>query len=165
VNPGDIAQAGIAAYIPDPVGTTGAAAAPAAKIERPKKPAPARATERTKSTDDQTADSNGAVGTTGTQQGGAAGGTGPVRLGTGAGLTLLKRVTPTYPRALDLAHMAGSVVLDAVIHRDGTIGDITVLRSSHPSFTQAAIDAVKQWQYTPIPFEGIVTVTVNFTPR
>ena len=27
----------------------------------------------------------------------------------------------------------------------------------------AAIDAVKRWRYTPLPYEGIVSVTVNFT--
>jgi TonB family protein len=58
------------------------------------------------------------------------------------------------------------VVLDAIIHRDGTIGDVTVLRSTNEAFAQAAIAAVKRWRYTPIPDEGIVTVTVNFTiPR
>ena len=53
-------------------------------------------------------------------------------------------------------------MLDAIIHRDGTIGDVTVLKSTNDAFTQAAIAAVKQWKYTPIPYEGIVTVTVNF---
>ena len=57
-------------------------------------------------------------------------------------------------------------MLDAVIHRDGTIGEITVLQSSNPAFERAAIEAVKQWRYTPLPHEGVVTVTRNFTvPR
>jgi len=66
---------------------------------------------------------------------------------------------------LEILH-PGQVVLDAIIHRDGTIGDVTILRSTNEAFAQAAITAVKQWKYTPLPYEGIVTVTVNFTlPR
>jgi TonB family protein len=63
------------------------------------------------------------------------------------------------------ARLEGTVVLDAVIHRDGTIGDITVVKSSASAFERAAIDAVKQWRYTPLPYEGILTVTLNFTMR
>jgi TonB family protein len=90
----------------------------------------------------------------------------PVRLGAGQKLGLLKKVDPVYPPTMQAAGVEGFVVLDAVIHRDGTIGDITVLKSSNPAFEQAAIDAVKQWRYTPLPYEGIVTVTLRFTaPR
>jgi protein TonB len=93
-------------------------------------------------------------------------GSGPVNLGTGAGLTLVKRVTPTYPRLMEQVRMPGTVVLEAIIHRDGSIGDITLKSATNDAFAQAAREAVKQWRYTPIPYEGIVTVTVNFTlPR
>jgi TonB family protein len=61
------------------------------------------------------------------------------------------------------ARVEGMVVLDAVIHRDGTVGDIKVLKSSGPFFERSAIEAVKQWRYAPIPYEGILTVNVNFT--
>ena len=95
--------------------------------------------------------------------GGSGAGSGPVRLGGGQGLALLKRVEPIYPPAMQSARVAGMVVLDAVIHRDGTVGDIKVLKASGPFFEKAAIDAVKQWLYAPIPYEGVLTVTVNFT--
>lgn len=88
---------------------------------------------------------------------------GPVRLGSGGTLTLLKKVSPIYPSVMQSARVPGIVVLDAVIHSDGTIGDITVLRSTNDLFARAAIEAVKKWRYTPLPYEGIVTVTVNFT--
>ena len=94
--------------------------------------------------------------------GAGGGGSGPVRLGSGEGLTLLQKVTPTYPHVLEAAKIHGVVVLEAIIHRDGTIGDINVLRSTHDAFARAAVDAVKQWRYSPLPFEGLVTVTVNF---
>jgi protein TonB len=88
----------------------------------------------------------------------------PVRLGSGDRLGLIKKVDPVYPSTLQAGGIAGTVVLDATIHRDGTIGDVTVLRSSNPAFEQAAVEAVKQWRYTPLPYEGIVTVTIRFMP-
>jgi protein TonB len=87
-----------------------------------------------------------------------------VRLGSGDRLGLIKKVDPVYPSTLQAGGIAGTVVLDATIHRDGTIGDVTVLRSSNPAFEQAAVEAVKQWRYTPLPYEGIVTVTIRFMP-
>jgi len=86
-----------------------------------------------------------------------------VRFGSGGQLTLIKRVQPIYPPLMQSARMNGQVVLDAIIHPDGTIGDITVLRSTNDAFTQSAIAAVKQWRYTAPGFEGILTVNVNFT--
>lgn len=88
---------------------------------------------------------------------------GPMRLGSGGNITLLRKVQPAYPPMMQSARISGLVVLDAIIHADGTIGDVTALRSSNPAFTKAAIDAVKQWKYAPIGFEAILTVTVNFT--
>jgi TonB family protein len=90
-------------------------------------------------------------------------GTGPVRLGTGGNLTLIKRVTPIYPSIMQSARMPGQVVLDAIIHPDGSIGEIRVLQSTNDAFAQSAIAAVKQWRYSAPGFEGILTVNVNFT--
>ena len=87
-----------------------------------------------------------------------------MRLGSGERLGLIKKVDPIYPPTLKAAGVPGVVILDATIHRDGTIGNVTVLKSSGPEFEQAAIDAVRQWRYTPLPYEGIVTVTIRFTP-
>jgi TonB family protein len=90
----------------------------------------------------------------------------PVRFGSGEGLGLIKKVNPVYPPTMEAARQEGTVVLDAVIHRDGTIGDIKIVRSPSSEFERAAIAAVKQWRYSPLPVEGIVTVTINFTlPR
>jgi TonB family protein len=90
----------------------------------------------------------------------------PVRLAAGQGPSLLRKVNPIYPRTMEAAGIEGVVVLDAVIHRDGTIGNITVLQASNAAFERSAVEAVRQWRYTTLPFEAIVTVTVNFTqPR
>jgi TonB family protein len=86
-----------------------------------------------------------------------------VRLGSGGNVTLIKRVQPIYPAVMQSARMNGQVTLDAIIRPDGTIGDITVLRSTNDAFAQSAIAAVKQWRYTALGYEGILTVNVNFT--
>ena len=160
VSPAGVVQTGIAAYVAGPVGTAGTSAAKPA-IE-PKKTTIARVA-KTAPAEDQSdaAQATGGAGTPGGQ-----GGSGPVRLGSGGSLTLLNKVTPVYPAIMQSARMPGQVVLDAIIHHDGTIGDVTVLQSTNDAFAQAAMVAVKQWRYTPIPYEGILTVTVNFTmPR
>ena len=150
-------QTGIAAYVPGSVGTAGASQAKPA-VE-PKKTTIAH-TAKTALKEDQ---SDAAQPTTGAGTAGGQAGGGPVRLGTSEGPTLMNKVMPVYPAIMQSARVPGQVVLDAIIHRDGTIGDLTVLRSTNNAFAQAAIVAVKQWRYTPIPYEGILTVTVNFT--
>jgi TonB family protein len=146
--------AGIAAYV---AGTTGVSTS---KPAEPKKIVPTMKAAKEAPQDDQSHAAS-AAGSTGVVGGQPA--VGPVRLGTGGTLTLVKKVTPLYPSAMRSARIPGLVVLDAIIHSDGTIGDVTVLRSTNDAFTRAAIDAVKQWRYTALPYEGIVTVTVNFT--
>jgi TonB family protein len=160
LSPAGVMQAGIAAYVPGPVGTA-RTSEPKPAIE--KKPTPIARAAKAAPKEDQSdaAQSTGAAGSPGGQAG-----SGPVRLGAGGNLTLLNKITPVYPAVMQSARMEGQVVLDAIIHHDGTIGDVTVLRSTSDAFAQAAIAAVKQWRYTPIPYEGILTVTVNFTmPR
>ena len=150
-------QVGIAAYVPGPAG-----ARPSAVVAAPKKPMP-RAERKASQPKDEPASASQSVGTAGTQGAGASGGTSPVRIGSGGDLSLLQRVQPIYPRVLEAARVPGTVVLDAIIHRDGTIGEVTILKASRPEFAQAAIAAVKQWRYSPLPYEGVLTVTVNFT--
>src|SRR5262245_24208001 len=150
-------QVGIAAYVSGPAGAEPASEPKPAAVER--KPTPiARAAKTPPNEDRSDSPGGGAAGTPGGQAGG-----GPIRVGSGGSLTLLKKVIPVYPALMQSARIPGRVVLDAIIHRDGTIGDVTVLQSTNASFAQAAVAAVKQWRYTEIPFEAIVTVTVNFT--
>jgi TonB family protein len=154
---------GIGAFIitGGPVGTS----ATSQPVEK-KAAAPVKAAKKTLPSTEPMATMAGSANTAGAGAGQAGGVAGPVRLGTGGeGLALLKRIQPTYPPAMQASRVEGTVVLDAVIHRDGTVGDIKVLKSSGPFFERSAIDAVKQWLYAPIPYEGILTVTVNFTLR
>jgi protein TonB len=88
--------------------------------------------------------------------------TGPVRVAPGQGPGLIKRVEPKYPPIAQAARMQGTVVLDAIIHKDGTVGEIKILKSGGDLFDQAAVDALKQWRYTASPYDVILTVTVHF---
>jgi TonB family protein len=158
VNPEGLPSGGIAAYVSGPVGGTPTVVAP-----RPEPKKTTLKTEAAKSAPkDDHSDAGTAVGTAGVAGAGQTG-SGPVRLGSGGNITLLKRVQPVYPAAFQSARVPGQVTLDAIIHADGTIGDITVLRSTNDAFARSAIDALKQWKYAPIGFEAILTVTVNFT--
>jgi protein TonB len=80
---------------------------------------------------------------------------------------LVLQVRPQYPRLAMQAHVQGTVVLQAVIGKDGTVHDLRVI-SGHPLLAPAAIEAVKQWRYRPYllnnePVEVDTQVNVNFT--
>jgi protein TonB len=80
--------------------------------------------------------------------------------------TKLKNVAPVYPDAAKQARVQGVVILECTIGPRGDVADVKVLRGI-PLLDQAAIDAVKQWVYTPTLLNGvavpvIMTVTVNF---
>jgi TonB family protein len=81
--------------------------------------------------------------------------------------TKIKDVKPVYPAIAQSARVAGMVTIEATIGFDGKVVDAKVVRSS-PLLDQAALDAVRQWEYTPtllngVPVSVLVTVTVNFT--
>jgi protein TonB len=72
-----------------------------------------------------------------------------------------------YPSIAQSARVQGVVILEATIGENGRVKDVKVLRSI-PLLDQAAIDAVRQWEYTPtllnnVPVPVIMTVTVQFT--
>lgn len=79
---------------------------------------------------------------------------------------LIKKVEPIYPEAAKQAGIEGVVILEVEIDEQGKVTRTTLLRSV-PPLDQAAIDAVKQWQYEPAIIDGkptplIFTVTVAF---
>jgi TonB family protein len=90
---------------------------------------------------------------------------GPVRVAPGQGPGLIKRVEPEYPPIARAARLTGTVVLDAVIQKDGTVTDVKVIRSSNPMFDQASVDAVRQWRFTPFQYDVVLTVSVTFVLR
>ena len=80
----------------------------------------------------------------------------------------IRDVKPAYPPMAKIARVQGSVVLAAIIGKDGTIQNLRVISSASPLLNQAAVEAVKQWRYKPYilngePVEVDTTVTVTFT--
>ena len=74
---------------------------------------------------------------------------------------------PIYPDIARLARKEGTVVMEAVIDPSGHVTQLRLIRSI-PLLDQAALDAVRQWQYTPSTYGGrpvsvLMTVTIRFT--
>jgi protein TonB len=81
----------------------------------------------------------------------------------------IKDVRPAYPAIAQAAGVQGVVIIQAVIDPSGQVVDTKVLRS-HPLLEAAALDAVRQWEYSPTllngqPISVVMTVTVNFALR
>jgi len=91
-----------------------------------------------------------------------------VRVSSGVAQGLLVReVAPQYPTLARQARIQGTVVLQAVIGKDGTVQNLRVL-NGHPMLVRAAMDAVRQWRYKPYylngePVEVDTQINVNFT--
>jgi protein TonB len=74
---------------------------------------------------------------------------------------------PVYPEIARTARVEGTVVLEAVLDPTGRVTQLRVVRSI-PLLDQAALDAVRQWRYTPSAYGGkpvsvLMTVTIRFT--
>jgi len=76
------------------------------------------------------------------------------------------KTQPIYPAIARAAHQGGTVTLHAIISKNGTIEQLSVI--SGPAMLQgAAMDAVKTWRYKPYllngePTEVDTTIMVNF---
>jgi protein TonB len=78
----------------------------------------------------------------------------------------VKHVDPVYPRVAADASIQGVVVIEAVIDSTGQVTQAVVL-SGVPLLNEAALDAVRRWQYSPTLVNGIPTpivlvITVTF---
>lgn len=157
VSSAGLPDAGIGAYVTGPIATGPAA------VAKPREPKTALKTERAASEPKDVDADAGAADGSASLAGAAQSGSAPVRLGSAGSVTLVRKVQPVYPPVMQAARVPGQVVLDAVIHADGTIGDVTVLQSTNDAFARSAVDAIKRWKYAPIGYEAILTVTVHFT--
>ena len=78
-----------------------------------------------------------------------------------------KDVAPVYPAVARAARVSGEVVIEATVDDEGKVAATRVVKSV-PLLDQAALDAVKQWEYRPSLLNGkptavVVMVTVRFT--
>ena len=77
-------------------------------------------------------------------------------------------VKPVFPASMREAGRSGIVPLEAMIGRDGTVTSVRVVSAgAHPDFAVAAVDAVRQWRFTPTllngqPVDVVMSVTVRF---
>ncbi len=81
---------------------------------------------------------------------------------------LMKSVDPVYPAAALAGRVAGSVGVEALIDAAGRVTSVKVVRSVQ-ALDQAALDAVRQWEFAPTMVAGravsvVHTVDVPFTP-
>jgi periplasmic protein TonB len=143
---------------------------PAAPVEAPSAITP-------ETTDTRVGGAPGGVpgGVAGGVPGGVVGGTPASGSGTGSPVRVgpkmesprkIKNVRPIYPDGALPSRSQGAVVVDVTIGPDGKVKDVKVIHSV-PALDQAAIDAVRQWEYTPPTLNGvavavIMTVVVNF---
>jgi TonB family protein len=104
---------------------------------------------------------------------GSGGGTGggPYRPGSGVSPPrLLKEVRAQYSDQARRANLEGTVELEIVIRRDGSVGDVKVQRGLGLGLNEQAIQAVRQWRFAPATLKGtpvdvIVEVSVEFRLR
>lgn len=94
----------------------------------------------------------------------------PIRIG-GAIKPPIKRrdVRPVYPGDAMAGAVQGVVIAEVTIDTEGKVSNARILRGV-PLLDQAALDAVRQWEYEPtllngVPVPVIMTVTVTFSLR
>ena len=93
---------------------------------------------------------------------------GPLRIsGTIGPPRKIKDVRPLYPQIAIFQQAHGTVVIEITIGTDGKVQDARIVHSV-PQLDQAALEAVRQWEYEPTRVNGVLvalamTVIVNFT--
>lgn len=80
---------------------------------------------------------------------------------------ILRRVAPVYPEKARIVRATGTVIVQCIIDRTGTLRDIRVLSVPNPWLDQAAIDAIQKWRFSPgklrgKPVDVYFTLTVRF---
>jgi periplasmic protein TonB len=175
---------------PEPTPTPVLKAEPLPAVIAPIVTAPADARSRagvleqtTADTDSRGSGSGGGVGTgagtglgpgsgggVGSGSGGGTGG-GPYRPGSGIEAPqLLREVKAHYTEDARQRGVSGDVVLEIVVRRDGSVGDVTVLRGLQGDLNDRAVQAVRQWRFAPARRQGaavdvLVEVAVEFRLR
>jgi periplasmic protein TonB len=104
---------------------------------------------------------------------GSGGGTGGGPYRPGSGITppeLVHEVRPDYTEEARRRSLAGEVVLEIVVKSDGRVGAVRIVRGLGAGLDQRAVDAVRQWRFSPArrlgtPVDVMVEVAVEFRMR
>ncbi len=80
---------------------------------------------------------------------------------------LVRKVEPAYPDLARRARVSGEVALEVTVDAEGAVAAVRIL-SGHPLLNNAAVEAVRQWKYSPTLLNGepvpvFAIVTVIFT--
>ncbi len=80
---------------------------------------------------------------------------------------LIRQPRPVYPEELKRQGIQGTVLILAVISKDGDVLNPRVVNTVDPGLAQAALDAVRQWRYEPTrlngnPVEVVTNISVEF---
>jgi TonB family protein len=95
----------------------------------------------------------------------------PKRIGVGGSVQasrLITQVRPVYPDDLQQLGVEGTVMMRAVISKEGTVLNPVVVNTGvNPGLAKAALDAVRQWTYEPTllngqPVEVMTTIDIHF---
>ena len=73
-----------------------------------------------------------------------------------------------YPDALNRTRVSGTAITEGIILPDGNLAFTRVMRTNHPQFGKAALEALKQYRYKPgtcggKPVPRFVTLTHTFS--
>jgi protein TonB len=104
---------------------------------------------------------------------GSGGGVGGGRYRPGSGIEpprVLHEVKAAYPEDARRRAIAGDVVLEIVVRRDGSVGDVRIVQGLAGGLSERAVQAVRQWQFEParrlgVPVDVMVEVAVEFKLR
>ncbi len=82
----------------------------------------------------------------------------------------MREVKPDYTEDARRRGLSGDVVLEIVVKSDGSVGTVRVVQGLGAGLDQRAVDAVRQWRFTPArrlgtPVDVLVEVAVEFRLR
>jgi len=77
--------------------------------------------------------------------------------GADASPKLLKAVEPAMPREAIIREIEGEVVAELSVEADGRVSAVRILTSSHELLSNAVVDAMLQWAFSPLLRNGVAT--------
>jgi periplasmic protein TonB len=104
---------------------------------------------------------------------GSGGGTGGGPYRPGSGITppsVLREVKPDYTQEARRRGIEGDVVVEVIVRADGSVGQVRLLQGLGAGLDQRAIEAVRQWRFSPAhrhgtPVDVVVEIAVEFKLR
>jgi len=83
---------------------------------------------------------------------------------------LVKRVMPRYPEQERQSHVEGTVAIDALIGKGGSVSELRIISGVTPGLNKASLDAIQQWRYEPATCNSVAldieaVLTVNYSLR